>query len=75
LGAVHKGASYVDSIEKLKVPAYTVLNAAVFYRLRKYEVALNVKNLTDRNYFVVPTFAGALPGDPRQAIVSLKVWM
>jgi iron complex outermembrane receptor protein len=75
VGAVHKGASYVDAIQKLKVPASTILNAAVFYRMRKSEVALNVKNLTDRNYFVVPTFAGALPGDPRQAIVSFKVWM
>lgn len=75
LGAVHKGASYVDAIEKLKVPAYTLVNAAVFYRLRNAEVALNVKNVADRNYYVVPTFAGALPGDPRQAIVSFKAWM
>lgn len=75
LGAVHKGASYVDAIEKLKVPASTILNAAVFYKMRKSEVALNVKNLTDRNSFVVPTFAGALPGDPRQAVLSFRVWM
>lgn len=75
LGAVHKAASYADAIEKLKVPAYTILNAAVFYRMHKSEVALNVKNLTDRDHFVVPTFAGALPGDPRQAIVSFRVWM
>jgi iron complex outermembrane receptor protein len=75
LGAVHKGAAFVDAIEKLRVPGYTVFNAAVFYKMRNAEVALNIKNLTNRSYFSVPTFAGALPGDPRQAILSLKLWM
>lgn len=75
LGALHKGASYVDAIETLRVPASTIVNAAVFYRLHKSEVALNVKNLANRSDFVVPTFAGALPGDPRQAILTYRVWL
>lgn len=75
IGAVHKDATYVDSLEKLRVPGYTVYNAAVSYRMRRAELALNVKNLANRSYYSVPTFAGALPGDPRQVVVSLKVAM
>ena len=73
VGAVHKGATFVDAIEKLRVPGSTVYNAAVFYRMRKTELALNIKNLTNRNYYAVPTFAGALPGEPRQAVLTLRV--
>lgn len=74
-GAVHKGATFVDALEKLRVPGYTIYNAAVFYRMRGAELALNFKNLTNRNYFSVPTFAGALPGEPRQAVLTLRVFM
>lgn len=71
-GAVYKSASYVDAIEKLRVPGYTIFNAGVFYKLAWGDIALNVKNLTDRKYYSVPTFSGALPGDPRQVLLTLR---
>ena len=73
LGLVHKDASFADSIEALKVPGYTIYNAALFYKKDFWEVALNVKNLSNKQYFSVPTFAGALPGDPRQVLLSVKL--
>jgi iron complex outermembrane recepter protein len=71
-GFVRKGESYADSLEKLKVPGYTVYNASVFYKVGKSEVALNLKNLTNAQYFSVPTFSGALPGEPRQLLLTLR---
>ncbi|HEX7890275.1 MAG TPA: TonB-dependent receptor [Ramlibacter sp.] len=73
VGLVHKGDTFADSIEKLRVPGYTVYNAAVFYKLGWGDIALNVKNLTDRRYYSVPTFSGALPGDPRQVLLTVRV--
>ncbi len=71
-GFVKKGESYADSLEKLKVPGYTVYNASVFYKIGKSEIALNLKNLTNRQYYGVPTFSGALPGEPRQLLLTLR---
>jgi len=71
-GFVTKGESYADSLEKLKVPGYTIYNASVFYKLNWGEVALNIKNLTNEQYYSVPTFSGALPGDPRQVLLTLR---
>ena len=57
-GFVKKGESSADSLEKLKVPGYTIYNASVFYKIGKMELALNLKNLTNRQYYGVPTFSG-----------------
>jgi iron complex outermembrane receptor protein len=51
-----------------------VLDAAVSYRIKKLEVAVNIKNLTDKTYFTNPTFAGALPGNPLSAFGSLRFY-
>ena len=72
LALVKKGESYADSLEKLKVPGYTIYNASVFYKIGKTELALNLKNLTNRQYYGVPTFSGALPGEPRQLLLTLR---
>ena len=57
-GFVKKGETYADSLEKLKVPGYTIYNASVFYKIGQSLIALNLKNLTNRQYYSVPTFSG-----------------
>ena len=74
-GIVNKGSSYADTLEKLKVPGYTIYNASVSYKFGKgdkTELALNIKNLTNKSYYSVPTFSGALPGETRQALLTLR---
>lgn len=74
-GIVNKSSSYADTLEKLKVPGYTIYNGLVSYKFgkgEKTELALNIKNLTNKSYYMVPTFSGALPGEPRQVLVTLR---
>ncbi len=72
LGLTYKGDSYADSLNLYRVPAYVVLDAAVYYRQKKWDVTLNLRNLTDKTYYTSPTFVGALPGDPRSAMLTAR---
>ena len=71
-GATFKSATYVDALELLKVPGYTVLRAAIGYDFGPIEAQLTVANLTDRTYYTVPTFSGALPGESRSVHLTLR---
>lgn len=71
-GVTYKGDSYADTLNLLKIPSYVVLDAAVSYRIQKVDLAINIKNLTDKTYFTNPTFAGALPGNPLSAFGSIR---
>ncbi len=71
-GATFKSATYVDALELLKVPGYTVLRATIGYDFGPVEAQLTVANLTDRTYYTVPTFSGALPGEPRSVQLTLR---
>lgn len=72
IGAVHKGESYADNLNLYEVPSYTIYNAVISYKQPQWEAALTFNNLTDKEYYTSPTFAGALPGDPRSVFASLK---
>jgi iron complex outermembrane receptor protein len=72
IGATHKGDSYADNLNLNKVPAYTVYDAAISYAQPKWELALNLKNITDKTYYTSATFAGVLPGDPRSLFATLR---
>ena len=73
-GVNYQGNSFADNLNLLKVPSYFVLNAAVSYRIKKVELAVNVRNLTDKTYFTNATFSGALPGNPLSAFGSLRFY-
>lgn len=54
------------------LPAYTTANAAVYYHIDKFKIAVNVNNIFDKYYFLggfdyTRVFAGA----PRNVMVSL----
>jgi iron complex outermembrane recepter protein len=74
-GITAKGATYADAVNAIRVPGYAIGNAMVGWRSRHFDVSLNVKNIADHAYFENPTFAGALPGDPRTVLVTLKAKM
>lgn len=72
IGATHKGDAYADNLNLYKIPAYTVYDAAISYAQPKWQAALNLKNITDKTYYVSPSFTGALPGDPRSIYATLR---
>lgn len=71
-GFVYKGDTFVDSLELLKVPSYTIYRAALSYRAKHFDLQVSVNNLTDKTYYTVPTFIGALPGEPRSVKLTLR---
>jgi iron complex outermembrane receptor protein len=71
-GVTYKGDTFADGLNLLRVPSYTVFDAAVFYRIKRMDLAVNIRNLTNKTYFTNPTFAGALPGDPLSAFGSIR---
>lgn len=72
VGVTRKGESYADSLNVYRVPAYTVLDASLYYRQKTWDVGLGVYNLADRVYYTNPTFSGALPGEPRSVYLTLR---
>ncbi len=44
-------ATYSGFSQAIKLPAYTLVNAGVFYEADNWNLSLNVKNLTDEKYF------------------------
>lgn len=72
VGFTRKGESYADSLNRYRVPAYTVFDASVYYRQRSWDVGVGIYNLTDREYYTNPTFAGALPGEPRSLYLTFR---
>jgi iron complex outermembrane receptor protein len=71
-GVTYKGDTFADSLNLLRVPSYVVFDAAVSYRVKRMDLAVNIRNLTNKTYFTNPTFAGALPGDPLSAYGSIR---
>ena len=84
LGVRYEDIRWGDRLNSFQLPAYAVLDALIGYRW-KYEgmfwnAQLNLKNLTDTQYFVAADQSGAgnprlaiYPGDRFQAIGSIKV--
>lgn len=72
LGLTYKGDSYADNLNLYRVPSYVVLDAAIYYRRKTWDLTLNLRNLTDKTYYTTPTFVGALPGDPRSAMLTAR---
>jgi iron complex outermembrane receptor protein len=72
LGVTYKGESYADALNLYEVPGYTIYDAAIFYRTKRWDASLNLANLTDRTYYISPTFSGALPGESRSALLTVR---
>jgi iron complex outermembrane receptor protein len=58
--------------ESLQLPAYTVLDAALYYTIEQFQLSLNVKNLTDETYWVGGYNYGRIyPGEPRHLLFKI----
>jgi catecholate siderophore receptor len=73
LGVISQTGAYAAVDNSVRLPGYTRLDAAVFWRIsERLSAQLNVENLADRGY--IATAQGnnnILPGAPRAARVSL----
>ncbi|GIU47082.1 TonB-dependent receptor [Shewanella sairae] len=74
------GANYVDDrstnsssfgIPDGYVPSYTVLDTAISYDVDNWKLQLNVNNLFDEEYYSKAMFLGGMPGEERNAKLTL----
>ncbi|MCF2487545.1 TonB-dependent siderophore receptor [Dyadobacter sp. CY347] len=76
--SVGAGANYMDetftnSSNSFALPAYTVIDAALGYRVGRIGIRLNVNNLFNEKYFANAIFANQFsPGATRNLLVSVK---
>ncbi len=74
LGIVHQSSSYTSFTNAVKLPSFTRVDAAVYYTFndRKTRLALNVENLTDKEYFPTAHSDNNIsPGAPLNARLTL----
>lgn len=74
LGIVYRGSIYANVDNKVALPAFTRIDAAVYWSLNPMlQLQLNVENLSNRRYFASANSNNNIsPGAPRSAWVSLN---
>jgi outer membrane receptor protein involved in Fe transport len=74
------GAKYVDErsthsssfgIPDGYVPSYTVIDSAISYDVERYKVQLNINNIFNETYYDKAMFLGGLPGEERNAKLTV----
>ena len=74
LGVIHQASSYTSFSNTVKLPAFTRVDGALYYTFPggKTRVALNVENLTDKEYFPTAHSDNNIsPGAPLNARLTL----
>ncbi|HRP69843.1 MAG TPA: TonB-dependent receptor, partial [Turneriella sp.] len=71
-GPTYKSAVYVDIKNIMQVPGYVVADAVLFYKKEKWMAQINFRNITNTVYYTSPSFAGAMPGEPFNVVISAK---
>jgi outer membrane receptor protein involved in Fe transport len=75
LGAEHVGERSTNSssfgIPDGYVPSYTVVDSAISYDVERYKIQLNLNNLFNKSYYEKAMFLGGLPGEERNAKLTV----
>ena len=64
LGLFYVGEREGDLKNSFSVPSYLRADAAVYYRINRFSIALNIKNLSNVRYFTPRTINLVYPEDP-----------
>ncbi|MEO6873590.1 MAG: TonB-dependent receptor [Opitutaceae bacterium] len=58
----------------LPMPSYAKTNLALFYQWKRYDMALNIGNVFDRDYLAsIRNQFTVIPGDPRKITFSIRI--
>jgi catecholate siderophore receptor len=71
-GAVYSAERITNNANTAVVPSYTRYDATVAYVTKKYDVRLNVLNLSDKEYFEVASGSRATPATGRMFVASMN---
>ena len=71
-GAVHVSERFLNDFETAQTDAYTRFDATMAFRQPKYDVRLNVLNVTDELYFETASSGRAVPAEGRKVLLSVS---
>lgn len=74
-GVTYRGANYANVDNVIEIPAFTTVDLAAYYRPapKGMSLALNLKNIFDRKYFIsANNDVGILPGAPRSVELTAR---
>ena len=71
-GAVYSSSRLLNNANSAKVGGYTRYDATLAYLTKKYDVRLNLQNLTDKEYFDVASGGRATPATGRALIATVN---
>jgi catecholate siderophore receptor len=66
---------YASASNVVALPSATTIDLALFYRVKPWDVALNLKNVTDKRYYASAHGGNDnlnTPGAPRTVEVSMR---
>lgn len=74
VGGNFTGNSYADNENAVKLPAYTIVNAAIHYQFKHADIGLNVNNVLNKTqYFISAINDNQLyPGKPANYLASVR---
>ena len=70
-GVNYQGKSYSDLTNVNSIPSYAIVNTLLGYEAQTWGVNVNIRNITDRRYFIAANVAGAFVGERRSALVNI----
>lgn len=69
------GERFTSLTNLVTLPSYLTADLAGSYKTGRYEVGLNLKNITDKQHFISSHGSNdnlILPGPPRQLLLTLR---
>lgn len=73
VGAYHTGENFTNASNTYALPAYTTLDASLFYNFGKGEIRLNVNNITNAVYFRDAIYGNQFfPGLTRNFLLTIR---
>jgi len=74
LGANHVGEKIPWYTREFMIPAYTVMDAAVYYKVDNMQISLNVNNLFDQKYWLgAINYTRLYPAAPRNLMLNVTL--
>jgi iron complex outermembrane recepter protein len=72
MGANHSGEKIPWFTREFMIPAYTLVDAAVYYKVRDLQIAANINNIFNTSYwFGAINYTRLYPGAPRNTMVNV----
>jgi iron complex outermembrane receptor protein len=72
-GLNYRGKSYGNITNTNSIPSYVIANAEIGYQAENWGASVDVRNITNKRYFIAANGGGALVGEPLSAFLNVHV--